>query len=282
MDVHINRIQMKEFKLNNEILIPAVGVGVFRVEDAKVAYETVKLAISLGYRHIDTAMIYGNEEAVGKAIKDSGIPRGELFVTTKLWNDDQRSGKVDEAIDASLKRLGTNYVDLYLVHWPVKETYATVWKKMEKVRKDGKARAIGVSNYNPHHLDDLLKDAEVVPVVNQIECYPYLTQEKVVSYCREKGIYPEAWGPLGAGKTDVLSNPVIVGLAEKHSKTPAQIILRWNLDRGIIVIPKSVHKERLVENLAIQDFQLSAEEVQQINALNKNQRLGSDPDNFNF
>lgn len=273
---------MKEFILNNGVKIPSVGVGVFRVNDANVAYETVKTAISVGYRHIDTAMIYGNEEAVGKAIKDSGIARQEIFLTTKLWNDDQRSGKVQEAIDDSLKRLGTDYVDLYLVHWPVKDTYVSIWKKMEEVYKSGKTKVIGVSNYNRHHLDELLKEAEIVPAVNQIECYPYLAQEATIEYCKEKGIHPQAWGPLGAGQSDVLSNPIIVGIAKKHEKSPAQIVLRWNVERGVIVIPKSVHKDRLIENLSIADFRLTDDEVKQISALNKNLRLGADPDNFNF
>lgn len=273
---------MKHFTLNNGVQIPVVGLGVFRIEDAKIAYDTVKTALSVGYRHIDTAMIYGNEEAVGKAIKDSGIPREEIFLTTKLWNDDQRSGKVQEAIDASLKRLSLDYIDLYLVHWPVPKTYISVWKKMEEVYKSGKVKSIGVSNYNPHHLDDLLKEAEIVPVVNQIECYPYLTQEKVIEYCKQKNIYPEAWGPLGAGKTDVLSNSIIGEIAKKYKKSPAQIILRWNVQRGVIVIPKSVHENRMLENMSVFDFELSVEEVKKISSLNKNLRLGSDPDNFNF
>ena len=273
---------MKEFVLNNGVKIPAVGLGVFRVEDANIAYETVKMALSVGYRHIDTAMIYGNEEAVGKAIKDSGVPRQDIFLTTKLWNADQRSGEIQDAINSSLKRLDTDYVDLYLIHWPVKETSVSVWKDMEHLYKQGKAQAIGVSNYNPHHLDDLLKEASIVPAVNQIECYPYLTQEDVISYCKSKKIYPQAWGPLGAGKSDILSNPVILALAEKYKKTPAQIVLRWNVERGIIVIPKSVHKERLIENLNITDFELSVDDIAKVSALNKNQRLGSDPETFNF
>ncbi|MDL2214659.1 aldo/keto reductase [Dysgonomonas sp. OttesenSCG-928-M03] len=273
---------MEKFKLNNGIEIPAIGLGVFRIEDAKLAQATVESALSVGYRHIDTAMIYENEEAVGKAIKNSGIPRNEIFVTTKLWNDDQRSGKVDEAIDASLKKLGLDYVDLYLVHWPVKGTYVDVWRKMEKVYKDGKSKSIGVSNYHEHHLDDLIKEAEIIPAVNQIECYPYLTQEPLIEYCIEKGIRPEAWGPLGAGKTDVLVNPVIVEIADKYGKTPAQVVLRWNLDRGVVVIPKSSHKERQLENLSITDFKLTTDEITKISSLNKNKRLGSDPDNFNF
>lgn len=273
---------MKEFILNNGVKIPAVGLGVFRVNDAKVAYETVKSALSVGYRHIDTAMIYGNEEEVGKAIKDSGISRHEIFLTTKLWNDDQRSGKVKEALETSLKKLGTEYVDLYLVHWPVRGTYVSVWKKMEEIYRAGKVKAIGVSNYHSHHLDDLLQEAEIVPAVNQIECYPYLTQEPLIKYCKEKGIYPEAWGPLGAGQSDVLSNPLIIEIAKKHNKSTAQVVLRWNIERGVIVIPKSVHKERQIENLSVTNFQLTDSEVKQISSLNKDLRLGSDPDNFNF
>jgi diketogulonate reductase-like aldo/keto reductase len=273
---------MEQFKLNNGIMIPAIGLGVFRLEDARQAQETIETALALGYRHIDTAMIYGNERAVGLAIKNSGIAREDIFVTTKLWNDDQRSGKVDEAIDGSLKRLGLDYVDLYLVHWPVKSTYAAIWEKMEKVYHDGKSRSIGVSNYHQHHLDDLLKIAEITPAVNQIECYPYLTQEPLIQYCRQKGIYPEAWGPLGAGKSDIFPNPVIAGIAAKHGKTPAQVVIRWHLERGVIAIPKSANRDRQQENLSAGDFRLSAEEVEQISALNKNQRLGADPDNFNF
>jgi len=273
---------MKKIKLNNGIEIPEIGLGVFRIEDAKLAQQTVETALLVGYRHIDTAMIYGNEEAVGKAIKNSGINREDIFVTTKLWNDDQRSGEIEKAIDASLKRLGLDYIDLYLVHWPVKGTYVNVWKKMEAVNKQGKTKAIGVSNYLEHHLDDLLKDAEIVPAVNQIECYPYLTQDNLIQYCKDKGIHPEAWGPLGAGKTDIFTNPVITKIAQKYNKTAAQVVLRWHLERGVIVIPKSSNKERQSENLNITDFHLSEEEVQQITGLNKNKRLGSDPDNFNF
>lgn len=273
---------MRKIKLNNGIDIPEIGLGVFRIEDAKLAQKTVETALSVGYRHIDTAMIYGNEEAVGKAIKNSGIYREDIFITTKLWNDDQRSGKVEQAIDASLKRLGLDYIDLYLVHWPVKGTYADIWTKMEKVYKEGKTRAIGVSNYHEHHLNDLLETAEVVPAVNQIECYPYMTQDSLIKFCKDKGIHPESWGPLGAGKTDIFTNSVINGIAEAHAKTPAQVVLRWHLERGLIVIPKSSNKERQAENLNIFDFRLTKEEVMKITDLNKNKRLGSDPDNFNF
>lgn len=273
---------MEKFKLNNGIEIPSIGLGVFRLEDAKKAQDTVELALSNRYRHIDTAMIYGNEEAVGKAIKNSGIYREDIFITTKLWNDDQRSGKVEEAIDKSLERLGVDYIDLYLVHWPVKGTYVDVWKKMEKVYNEGKTRAIGVSNYQKHHLEDLMKEAEVIPAVNQIECYPYLSQEPLVDYCKSKHIRPEAWGPLGAKKADILTNPVITGIADKHSKTAAQVVLRWLHQRDIIVIPMSTNSDRQKENLNISDFELSEEDMKQMFSLNKDKRLGADPDNFNF
>lgn len=273
---------MKKFELNNGVKIPSIGLGVFRLDDAKEAQQTIEMALSAGYRHIDTAMIYDNEEAVGKAIKNSGIPRSEIFVTTKLWNDDQRSGKVEEAIDSSLKRLGLDYVDLYLVHWPVKGAYVNVWNKMEALYKAGKAKAIGVSNYLEHHLDDLLKEAEIVPTVNQIECYPYLSQQPLVDYCKSKNIVPQAWGPLGAGKSDVLSNPIIMEIAGKYQKSPAQIVLRWLLQRDIIIIPMSTNKERQIENLSVADFRLTEEDMEKIFSLNKNKRLGADPNNFNF
>lgn len=271
-----------KFKLNNNSLIPEVGLGVFRIPVADEAYETVKTAISVGYRHIDTAMIYENEEAVGKAIKDSGIPREELFITTKLWNDDQKSGKVEEAIDLSLKKLGLDYVDLYLVHWPMKDTYVEVWKKMEEIYTKGKTRSIGVSNYEITHLEALLKEAKVVPAVNQIECYPYFSQDQLVEYCHEKGIIPEAWGPLGAGKTDIMNDSVIVELSKKYDCTPAQIILQWNIARKVIVIPKSVHKERMIENLKSVNISIEISDIKKISKLNKDMRLGPDPNVFGF
>ena len=273
---------MIDFELNNGVSIPAVGVGVFRVKDASVAQQTVEMALAEGYRHIDTAMIYGNEEAVGLGIKHSGIARERIFLTTKLWNADQRSGEVQAAMDASLKRLGVDYVDLYLVHWPVPQTYASVWEKMELLYEQKLARAIGVSNYQAHHLQDLLKTANVVPAINQIECYPYLSQEPLVQFCLENKIRPQAWGPLGAGQSDVLANPVVAAIAAEHNKTAAQVVLRWNVQRGVVVIPKSVHQNRLAENINIFDFELGELQMQQMDGLNKNLRLGSDPDNFNF
>lgn len=271
---------MKRIILNNDSVIPAVGLGVYRISDLEVAEQTVANALSVGYRLIDTAMIYGNEEAVGKAIHKSGIPREEIFVTTKLWNDAQTSGFVSEALNASLERMGLDYVDLYLVHWPLKDTYVSVWEKMEEVYRNGKTKAIGVCNYEPHHLDDLLKVAKVPPVIDQIECNPYFTQDKLIHYCKRKGIVPEAWAPLGAGLLGVLNDPLITDIAARHSKTPAQIVIRWHLERGLIAIPKTVHKARLIENLDVDDFELTPAEIMEISGLNKNDRKGVDPDNI--
>lgn len=273
---------MTSMELNNGVLIPAVGLGVFRMKEAKGAQQMIEAALASGYRHIDTAMIYDNEAAVGAAIKSSGIAREEIFLTTKLWNADQRSGEVARALDASLKRLGMDYVDLYLVHWAVPQTYVTVWAKMEKLYAAGLAKAIGVSNYHIHHLEELLKVANIIPAVNQIECYPYLSQESLIEYCVQHKICPEGWGPLGAGKSDVLSNDVVVKIAGEHGKTPAQVVLRWNVQRGVVVIPKSVHQERMLENISIFDFELTNAQMQEMNGLNKNLRLGADPDNFDF
>ena len=270
------------FTLNNGVVIPALGLGTYLVDDSATAQKTIEEALALGYRHIDTAMIYRNEDAIGLGIKNSGIPREELFITTKLWNSDQRKGTVQEAIDTSLKRLGLDYVDLYLVHWPVAETYVSVWQEMEKLYHHKKARAIGVSNYQQHHLEDLLQKTDTIPAVNQVECYPYFSQQPLVDFCSQHQIRPQAWGPLGMNKSDVLENPVIKTIAQQHDKTAAQIILRWNIQRGIVVIPKTTHPSRLTENFALFDFELSTGQMSQINQLNQNKRLGPSPDNFDF
>ena len=267
---------MKEVILNNGTKIPSIGVSVFRVEDANIAYETVKTALSVGYRHVDTAMIYGNEEAVGKAIRDSGIPREEIFLTTKLWNDDQRSGKVEEAIEASLKRLGMDYVNLYLVHWPVKETYVSVWKKMEAVYKSGKAKAIGVSNFLLHHLENLIQNCEIMPMADQIEFHPGFTQEATVRYCQEKGIYVQAWSPLGRKR--VLEHPLLGGLAEKYNKSAAQICLRYEIQRQVIPLPKASTKERMVQNYQVFDFEIEKEDMYRIDSMQPAGWSGEHPD----
>jgi len=273
---------MEKAKLNNGILMPYIGMGVFRMEDNNDSQKAIEYALKAGYRHIDTAAIYKNEDAVGKAIKESGVLRQDIFVTTKLWNDDMRSGKVEEAFEESLKKLGLDYIDLYLIHWPVKEKYVEAWKKLEGIYKSGRVRAIGVSNFKEHHLEELKKVSTVVPAVNQIELHPYLIQQSVLDYCNKSGILVEAWSPFAANKTNLLKENILVDLAKKYNKTPAQIILRWDYQRNVIVIPKSSNEGRLKENLNIFDFKLTDSEIIQINSLNKNMRVGSDPDNFDF
>lgn len=232
--------------LNNGVEMPRLGFGVFQSGgDTKQA---ALWALEAGYRHIDTAKAYHNEDAVGEAIKESGIDRKELFITTKLWNQDMRDHTQRENIEKSLEYLQTDYLDLLLIHWPVAGVYKESWKIMEEFYKEGKIRAIGVSNFQIHHLDDLLRDAEVVPAVNQIECHPYLTQKQLFDYCDQKGIAVEAWSPLGGSKGtgSVLSDPVVNEIAGRYGKSAAQLIIRWHLQRDTIVIPKSVHKDRIL------------------------------------
>ncbi|NDW18897.1 aldo/keto reductase [Dysgonomonas sp. 216] len=273
---------MKKAKLNNGTLMPYIGLGVFRMEDNDESQKAIETALSVGYRHIDTAAVYGNEDIVGKAIKNSGIARKDIFITTKVWNEDMRSGKVKEAFESSLKKLETDYVDLYLIHWPVKEKFVDTWLEMEKIYKKGKAKAIGVSNFKEHHLDELIKSASIIPAVNQIELHPYLIQQSVLDYCKRAGIHVEAWSPFAAQKTNLFSEKILLDLADKYNKTPAQIILRWNYQRDVIVIPKSSNEDRLKQNLDFFDFKLSDNEIIMINSLNKDKRVGSDPDTFTF
>ena len=268
-------------KLNNGVEIPMFGLGVFRSPEGKETSDAVRWAIEAGYVHIDTAKIYGNEKSVGQGIRDGGVAREKLFVTTKLWNDDMRQNRQMQAIDESLKLLGVEYVDLYLIHWPV-ENYLESWKCMEKILASGKARAIGVSNFQIHHLDKVLAETDIVPAANQIEIHPHLTQEPLRKYCEGKGIALEAYSPLGGQGSTVMSDPVMKKIGDKHGKSPAQVALRWDLQNGIITIPKSVHQKRIVENAQVFDFELSADEMAAINALNRNERNGGDPDNFDF
>lgn len=273
---------MKHAGLNNGVKMPYVGLGVFRLDDLAEAERVVRVALEAGYRHVDTAAVYGNEQAVGRAVRASGVGREELFITTKLWNEDQRSGKVEEAFEMSLRKLEVDYVDLYLIHWPVKEKFVETWAKMEAIYQSGRARAIGVSNFKKHHLETLRARQQVVPAVNQIELHPYLIQQEDLDYCRTQGIQVEAWSPFAANKTGLLQESVLRQLGEKHRKSPAQIVLRWNYQRGVVVIPKSAHVGRLQENLDIFDFELSASDMEAVSGLNQNRRVGSDPDNFNF
>ena len=267
-------------KLNNGVEIPYIGLGVFKAEEGDETYNAVKWAIEAGYRHIDTAAIYKNEASVGKAIQDSGIAREDIFVTTKLWNEDMRQGTELNAIDASLEKLRLDYIDLYLLHWPVKGKYVESWKKMEEIYKNGKARAIGISNCNIRHIEDILAASDLVPAVNQCECSPELTQVELADYCKQKGILFEPWSPLGQGNT--LKHPKVLALAEKYSKSAAQIILRWGLQRGFVNIPKSSKKSRIEENSRIFDFELNNEDFKELFTLNADKRYGPDPETFTF
>ncbi|UFU00398.1 aldo/keto reductase [Radiobacillus kanasensis] len=265
--------------LHNGVKIPSVGLGVYKIEGNGV-YDAVKSAIDLGYRHIDTASFYENEEGVGRAVKDSGVEREELFITTKVWNDQQGYENTMEAFDLSLNKLGLDYVDLYLVHWPVPGKYKETWKALEDIYRSGKAKAIGVSNFLPHHLEDLLKSAEIKPMANQIELHPQLSQLETREYCKKHDIIVEAWAPLG--KASYFDHPVLQQLSEKHGKTPAQIIVRWDYQHGIVTIPKSTKAERQKENADIFDFELSGEDMELIDGMNEDKRIGAHPDKFNY
>ncbi|MBQ1097489.1 aldo/keto reductase [Streptomyces sp. b94] len=261
--------------------MPQLGFGVWQVPDDE-AETAVAQALEAGYRSIDTAAIYGNEEGTGKAIAASGIAREDLFVTTKLWNKDQGYDSTLRAFDTSLAKLGLEYVDLYLIHWPMpaKERYVDTYKAFEKLHADGRIRAIGVSNFHPEHLERLIGETSVVPAVNQIELHPHLQQHAVREYHAEQGIATEAWSPLGQGK-GLLEVPAIVAIARKHGRTPAQVVLRWHLQTGNVVIPKSVTPSRIRENVDVFGFTLDTEDLAAISALNEDRRLGPDPAEFN-
>lgn len=266
--------------LHNGVEMPWFGLGVFKVQEGQEVVESVKAAIKAGYISIDTAAIYKNEEGVGQGIKESEVARENLFITTKVWNADQGYESTLAAFDTSIQKLGLDYVDLYLIHWPVKGKYKETWKALEKLYKDGKVKAIGVSNFHQHHLEDLLEDAEIVPMVNQIELHPLLSQVELREYCKSNGIVVEAWSPLAQGK--LLDNPVLSEIASKYNKSTAQIILRWDIQNEIVTIPKSIKEHRIIENAEIFDFELTSEDIENINNLNKDERVGADPDNFNF
>ncbi|MFJ2745729.1 aldo/keto reductase [Streptomyces sp. NPDC087440] len=263
--------------LNNGVEMPQLGFGVWQVPDDE-ATAAVSTALEAGYRSIDTAAIYGNEEGTGRALASSGIARDELFVTTKLWNDKQGHDSTLRAFDESLGKLGLDYVDLYLIHWPVaaQGTFVDSFKAFEKILADGRARAIGVSNFLPEHLKTLLAETSVVPAVNQIELHPQLQQGGSRAFHQEHGIATEAWSPLGQGK-GLLEVPTVVAVARKHGKTPAQAVLRWHLQLGNVVIPKSVTPSRIAENIDVFDFELDADDMAAFAALDEGKRLGPDP-----
>ncbi|QIZ05714.1 aldo/keto reductase [Priestia megaterium] len=266
--------------LNNGVKMPWFGLGVFKVEEGPELVNAVKTAIQHGYRSIDTAAIYENEEGVGQGIKESGIAREDLFVTSKVWNADLGYESTLAAYQTSLDKLGLEYLDLYLIHWPVAGKYKEAWRALEALYKEGRVRAIGVSNFQVHQLEDLMKDAEIKPMVNQVEYHPRLTQKEVQTFCREQGIQMEAWSPLMQGQ--LLDNEGLAAIAAKYKKSVAQIILRWDLQNGIVTIPKSTKEHRIIENSQVFDFELTQEDMHQINNLNQNHRVGPDPDNFDF
>ena len=267
--------------LNNKVSMPWLGLGVWQIRDDAETERVVRTAIEQGYRSIDTARIYGNERGVGRGIRHAGVPREQLFITTKVWNDDVRRNRVADAFEESLRLLGLDYVDLYLVHWPVSGRITTAWKAMEQLARSGRVKAIGVSNHMRPHLDELLATAEVIPAVNQIEFHPYLQSRPLLAFCQEKGIQVEAWSPLmRAGP--LLQEAALIEIAQRHRKTAAQVVLRWDLQSRVVTIPKSAKPARIAENAAIFDFNLSAAEMEAINALERNQRCGPDPFNFSF
>lgn len=263
--------------LNNGIEMPRFGLGVFKTEVGSESENAVRWALEAGYRAVDTAALYRNEAEVGKVVNSEIVPREDVFVTSKVWVDNLSYDGTKAAFDESMRKLGLDYVDLYLVHWPVND-WKGAWKALEEIYKTDRARAIGVSNFLEHHLDELLDIAEVPPAVNQIEFHPYLQQPNLQAYCRDKNIALTAWAPIMKGR--VMDVPTLIEIGEKYDKTAVQVTLRWMLQIGVITIPKSAHKERIEDNAKIYDFELTDAEIQAINALDKNERIGPHPDHF--
>ena len=268
------------FTLHNGVEMPYFGLGVYLSEDGQEVINAVKWALEADYRHIDTASIYKNEEGVGQGIRESSVPREEIFVVSKVWNSDQGYDSTLKAFDDSLKRLGLDYLDLYLIHWPVAGKYKDTWRALEKLYREGRIRAIGVSNFLKHHLEDLLTTAEIVPMVNQMEFHPYLVQQDLLDFCKANQIQYEAWSPMMQGK--IFGMEAFQKLSKKYNKSIAQIVLRWDLQKGVITIPKSSKKERIIGNADIFDFSLSEEDVAYLDSLDRGQRFGPDPDTFDF
>lgn len=271
-------------ELHNGVKMPWFGLGVFKVQEGDEVVQSVKAAIRNGYRSIDTAAVYKNEEGVGQglreALEETGLKREDIFITSKVWNSDQGYDSTLKAYEESLKKLGLEYLDLYLVHWPVKGKYKETWRALETIYKEGRVRAIGVSNFHVHHLEDVLADAEVKPMVNQVEYHPRHAQEKLGAFCREQGIQLEAWSPLAQGQ--LLDDETIKEIASKYDKSVAQVILRWDLQNEVVTIPKSIKEHRIIENADLFDFELTQEDMEKISGLNEDRRVGPDPDNFDF
>jgi 2,5-diketo-D-gluconate reductase A len=264
-------------RLNDGNSIPQLGLGVYKVDDDE-AERTVATALEVGYRHLDTAEYYGNEAGVGRALRASGLPRDDVFVTTKVWNDQQGFESTLASFDRSMKRLDLDVVDLYLIHWPAprQDLYIETYRALEKIRQEGRARSIGVSNFQTHHLERLLGETDVVPVINQIEVQPWLQQRELRAFGDARHIVTEAWSPLARGR--ILDDPLLTSLAEKHGVSTAQVVIRWHLQSGLVVIPKSVTPSRIAENIDVFGFELSPDDVSAIDALDSGERVGSHPD----
>ncbi|MGM1022610.1 MAG: aldo/keto reductase [Bacillota bacterium] len=270
--------------LHNGVHMPWFGIGVFKVEEGSELVDAIKTAVKHGYRSIDTAAAYANENSVGQAIREAlqenNLSREDLFVTSKVWNADLGYEETRAAYEVSLDKLGLDYLDLYLIHWPVQGKYKEAWRALESLYKEGRIKAIGVSNFQIHHLEDVMKDAEIAPMVNQVEFHPQLTQAELLQFCQKNNIQMEAWSPLMQGQ--LLDHAVLQDIATKYGKSVAQVILRWDVQQGVVTIPKSTKAHRIVENADIFDFELTQEDMDRIQALNANHRVGPDPDNFDF
>ncbi|HAH25526.1 MAG TPA: aldo/keto reductase [Prolixibacteraceae bacterium] len=268
-------------KLSNGVEMPILGLGVFKSHEGEEVERAVKYALQIGYRSIDTAAMYGNEHGVGSAIIQSGVPRQEIFLTTKIWNSDQGYQSTFRAFEESLEKLQTNYIDLYLIHWPKGELSLQTWKAMVELYQKGEIRAIGVSNFMTPHLKHLMENASgIQPMVNQVEFHPRLVQPELLKFCHDNHIQPEAWTPIMHGIVNDI--PVLQALAVKYQKSPVQVVLRWDIQKGVVTIPKSVNPERILHNADIFDFELSEEDMSKIDHLDKSARIGADPNNFNF
>lgn len=276
----MNNIKTARVILNNGVEMPLLGLGVYNSQEGGEVERAIKYAFDAGYRSIDTAALYMNERGVGKAIRESGLPRNEIFLTTKIWNSDQGYRSAFRAFDESLNKLQTDYVDLYLIHWPKGELSVETWEAMQELYEQGRVRAIGVSNFLVHHLQQLLTHARIKPMINQFEFHPELVQPELLQYCRENNIQPEAWSPLMLGRVKKI--PLLQELAKKYGKSPFQIVLRWDIQKRVVTIPKSSNPERIRENADIFNFELTAEDIDRIDGLDRHARTGADPDNFNF
>ncbi len=265
-------------KLYNDIEMPYFGLGVFETEEGQEVINAVKYALEIGYRHVDTATLYQNEKGVGEAIRQSNVRREEVFVTSKVWNSDQGYENTLKAFEWSLREMKFDYLDLYLIHWPVKGKFRNTWKALEYLYKQGKVRAIGVSNFLQHHIEDLMQVAEIIPMVNQMEFHPYLIQQDLIDYCTQNKIQYESWAPLMRGK--ISSVALLNTIAKKYHKNAFQVVLRWNLQKGVVTIPKSSKPDRIHSNTQIFDFELSQEDMLAIDKLDRNKRLGLHPDSF--